>query len=314
MEVGLIFTSVILNIICLVFVQKYFIKKNKIALVKARSSHNSNATNSGGVSLFLTIFLISSTLYIQGIEIFDYKILVPISLITLIGFYDDLYEVDYKLKLLFQIITAKIIIDQGFIINNLHGVLGIFELSSIYAQVLTIFIIVAIINSINFIDGIDGLALAVLSIFIISFEFFAINFYAFESLSLVLISASIPMWYFNYRQRNKIFLGDSGSLMIGSIISIYVISILSNNYLIQDKYDVNKIVYVISILLYPIVDIIRVFFIRVSKGISPFIADKNHIHHLLLNKFIHHYKVVIFITLVNIIFIILVQGLFNYFI
>ena len=311
MELGLIITSIILNIVCLIFLQKYFIKKNKIALVKARSSHNSIATNSGGVSLFLTIFLISSVLYIQGIEIFDYKILVPISLITLIGFYDDLYEVDYKLKLLFQIITAKIIIDQGFIIDNLHGVLGIFELSSIYAQILTIFIIVAIINSINFIDGIDGLTLAVLSIFIISFEFFAINFSAFDKLSLVLISASIPMWYFNYRKRNKIFLGDAGSLMIGSIISIYVISILSNNYLIQDKYDVNKIVYVISILLYPIVDIIRVFFLRLSKGISPFVADKNHIHHLLLNKLIHHYKVVIIITLINIIFIIFVQRLFN---
>lgn len=311
MTLSLIISSFTLSLVLLILTQKFFIKKNKFALVNFRSSHSSIATNSGGVAIFASIFIISSFLYILNIEIYDYKVLVPLGLITLIGLYDDIYDVDYKLKLMFQIITAKIIIDQGFIINNLHGFIGIYELSSILAQFLSIFIIVAIINSINFIDGIDGLALAVVTFFLFGFEFFSSNFFYFDSLTVLVISASIPLWYFNYRKEKKIFLGDSGSLFLGGIVSIYTISILSNSYLIREDYDLNKIIYVVSILFYPILDIIRVFFLRISKGISPFIADKNHIHHLLLRRFRHHYLVVAIIVFTNICFLTIVQLLFD---
>jgi UDP-N-acetylmuramyl pentapeptide phosphotransferase/UDP-N-acetylglucosamine-1-phosphate transferase len=305
-------SALVCSLFCLLFIQKYFITKNKIAIINKRSSHNTIATNSGGISIFITLFAISSVLYISGIELFDYKIFVPISLMTIIGLYDDLYIVDFKLKFLFQIIAAKIIIDQGFIITNLHGILGIFELSSIIAQLLTIFIIIAIINAINFIDGIDGLALAVFYIFIVSYEFFAkISYYAFDSLSITLIAITIPLWFFNYRKNKKIFLGDSGSLMLGTIISIYTVSILTNNYIIRPEFDVNKILFVISILLYPVIDIIRVFFLRIIKGKSPFIADKKHIHHILLNKVKSHGIVVLVISATTLIFIFLMQTLIN---
>ena len=89
-----------------------------------------------------------------------------------VGSYDDIYDVDFKLKFIFQVIAAKIIIDSGLIIDNLHGVFGIFELNRIVAHLLTIFIIVAIINAINFIDGVDGLAISVVLLFIGCFEFF----------------------------------------------------------------------------------------------------------------------------------------------
>lgn len=307
MELTLIISSILLSIISLVYTQKYFLTKNKIVQINSRSSHSNTATNSGGLSIFLCVFLISVFLYFNGIEIFDYKIFVPISLMTLIGLYDDLYDIDFKLKLIFQIITAKIIVDQGFIINNLHGVFGIFELSSIFAQLITVFIIVSIINSINFIDGIDGLALAVITIFIISFEFFGKNFFFFDSLSVLLICSTIPLWYFNFRKKKKIFLGDSGSLMFGTVISIYTISILTNSYIIKENYDLHKILFVISILLYPIVDIIRIFFLRILNGQSPFVADKRHIHHILLKNLKSHIYVTLLISLITLIFILIVQ-------
>lgn len=311
MSFGLVISSFTLSLILLIVFQNYFIKKNKIAVVNFRSSHNSIATNSGGLAIFFVIFLISSFLYVLNIEIYEYKILVPLGLITLIGFYDDIYDVDYKLKLMFQIITAKIIIDQGFIINNLHGFLGIMELSNIVSQILSIFIIVAIINAINFIDGIDGLALAIITFFISCFEFFSTSFFFLDNFSIMILSASLPLWYFNFRKEKKIFLGDAGSLFFGAVVSIYTISILSNSYLIKEEYDMNKIIYVISILLYPIADIIRVFILRISRGISPFKADKNHIHHSLLNKLNNHYLVVITIISINIIFLILALALFD---
>ena len=113
--------------------------------------------------------------YLIGNAIFDFSILVPISILFIIGFYYDLYKVDFKLKFIFQIIAAKILIDYGYVIDNFHGILGINDLNRIFAQAFTILIIVAIINAINFIDGIDGLASSVVGIFIILYEYFSAN-------------------------------------------------------------------------------------------------------------------------------------------
>ena len=170
---------------------------------------------------------------------------------------------------------------------------------------------ISIINAINFIDGLDGLALSVISIFIISFEFFGKNFFYFDSLSLLILSSTIPLWYFNFKKNKKIFLGDSGSLMFGTLISIYTVSILTNDYVIKNDYDIHKILFVISILLYPIVDIIRIFFVRIMNGKSPFIADKNHIHHVLQKKLNSHIKVNLTIVITTLLIIILFQFLFN---
>lgn len=311
MNFSLVFLSIFLTTILIVVIQKHLINKGKIVEINSRSSHTMLATNSGGISIFISIFLIGIFHYLIGIDLFEYKLFVPISIMAIIGFYDDIYEIDFKLKLIFQIIVAKIIIDQGYIISNLHGVLGIFELSSIIAQLITLFIIVAIINAINFIDGIDGLALSVLSIFIISFEFFGKNFYVFDSLSLLIITSTLPLWFFNFRKDKKVFLGDAGSLMFGTLISIYVISILTNNYIIKNEYDIHKILFVISILFYPIIDIIRIFILRISRGASPFIADKKHIHHILLKYLNNHASVCFVIITSTISMIFTVQLLIN---
>tara|TARA_B100001094_G_scaffold163836_1_gene158581 strand:- start:1199 stop:2134 length:936 start_codon:yes stop_codon:yes gene_type:complete len=311
MNIIVIISSLVLASFSFIFIQKHFISMKRFVAINNRSSHTSIATNSGGISIFLTIFLISCILYILGIEIYDYKILVPLSIMSLIGFYDDVYDIDFKLKLIFQIITAKIIIDQGYIISNLHGVFGIYELSSLLAQPLTIFIIISIINAINFIDGLDGLALSVISVFIISFEFFGKNFFYFDNLSLLIILCMTPLWYFNFKKNKKIFLGDSGSLMFGTLISIYTISILTNEYVIKEEYDVHKVLFVISILFYPIIDIIRIFFIRIINRKSPFVADKKHIHHLLLRSLKFHWAVNLIIVITTIVVILLIQLLFN---
>ena len=310
MNTLLIVISFFLSLIILSSSQSYFLKKKIYDPIKTRSSHTEIATRNGGVSIFLTLLLISVYFYLQGSEMFDYSNLIPLSILLVVGLYDDIYDVDFKLKFLFQIITAKILIDSGFIIDNLHGILGIYELNRIFAQVFTGFIIVAIINSINFIDGIDGLAISVISVFIILFEFFSINQTKFQTISIIIIASFIPLLYFNYRYKNKIFLGDSGSLFLGGIVSIYVLDILSPDYIIKNEYDLNKMVFVISILGYPIIDITRVFFLRIFKGKSPFVADRNHIHHRLLDKFKSHLLTSLFIVSMSILLTIIVQILF----
>ena len=284
-------------------------KKNIVDNIKLRSSHSSIATRNGGVSIFSSIFIISSLFYAQGIELFDYSVLIPLSLLTVVGMYDDVYDVNFKLKLIFQIIAAKIIIDNGYILDNLHGFIGIFELNRIIAQMFTIFIIVAIINAINFIDGLDLLAICVVALFILSFEYFAIDFSIFKNLSVLILFSILPLFYFNFRSRKKVFLGDAGSMFLGGIVSIYVLTILSNEYIIKPQFDINKILFVISILTYPIIDIIRVFFLRLSKGRSPFVADKNHIHHILLKRLSSHIKSVLVIIIISLLSLIIFQFL-----
>lgn len=310
MILSLLAFSFICSLSLIILTQKHFLSKGYVDSINDRSSHSSIATRSGGVSVFLTLFLIATYNYVSGNTIFDYSIIIPLALLVIVGLYDDIYSVDFKLKFLFQIIAAKIIIDNGLIIDNIHGVLGIYELNRIVAQLLTIFIIVAIINAINFIDGIDGLAISIIGVFIILFEFFALNISPFYNVSLIIISALLPLYYFNFRKSNKVFLGDAGSLFLGGIVSIYVVYILNNEYLIKPIYDIHKILFVLSILVYPIIDIIRIFCVRIYNKKSPFIPDKNHIHHLILNKVKNHIITVVILVSISLGITVLLQGLF----
>jgi UDP-GlcNAc:undecaprenyl-phosphate/decaprenyl-phosphate GlcNAc-1-phosphate transferase len=307
MDISILLLSFSLSIFFIIMLQKFFIKYDLVDDINKRSSHNVIATRSGGLGLLLTIFIISSYHYFLGDTIYDFSIIVPIGLLAVVGLYDDIYKVDFKLKFIFQIIAAKIIIDNGYIIEDMHGVFGIFELNRMIAQLLTMLIIVAVLNAINFIDGIDGLAITIVSIFIILFEFFSKNGTPFINFSSLVIICLLPLYYFNFKKSNKVFLGDSGSLLLGTVSSIYIIHIMTNDYVIKDNYDLHKILFVISIFVYPITDLTRVFFLRIISGKSPFIADKRHIHHLIFKKVKNHFLTVIIISLITLLAALLIQ-------
>ena len=303
--------SFAVSLTLLIASQKIFLSKNIVDKINDRSSHSSISTRSGGISVFLTLFIISCYFYINGYTIFNYSLIVPLSLLMVVGLYDDINGIDFKLKFIFQIIAAKIIIDNGLIIDNLHGFAGFFEINRVFAQILTIFIILAIINAINFIDGIDGLAISCFILFISAFEFFSLNTTPFYLFSILLIYILLPLYFFNFKKENKVFLGDSGSLFLGGVVSIYVIYILSNSYIIKPNYDLHKIIFVISILSYPIFDVVRIFFIRILNGKSPFLPDKKHIHHIVLKKTKSHFYTVVIIIGVSILFLISIQYINN---
>ena len=300
-------SSFLISSVTIFTVHVLFKKKQIIDTINKRSSHTTSATRSGGLSVFISIFCISTYHYLFGIELYDYSLLIPLILLLIVGLYDDIYQLDFKLKFIFQIIAAKILIDNGLLIDNLHGVLGIYELNRVIAQFFTIFIIVAIVNSINFIDGIDGLAISIIIIFLVSFEFFSNSVSPFLTITLITIVCLIPLYYFNLRNENKVFLGDSGSLFLGGLVSIYVVHILTNNYIIRPEFDLHKIIFVISILAYPIIDIIRIFFLRLKRGKSPFEADKKHLHHILLKKVNNHIIVTSIIASLSLLLILLTQ-------
>ena len=298
---------------CLIKIsQSVFIKNNLIDKINHRSSHSVISTRSGGIAVLSTLLITSTVFYINGFELYDYSLLLPIMILGVVGIYDDIYSVDFKLKFIFQVIAAKIIIDNGLIIDNFHGMFGLFEINRVLAQCVTILVICSIINALNFIDGLDGLAVSIFIFFIILFELFAEDPTGLSNLSIIMVSIITPLLYFNYKKDLKVFLGDSGSLFLGGIVSIYVLKILSNDYIIKSEFDLNKILFVISILSYPIIDFTRVILIRIYNGVSPFMADKRHIHHLIQKKITKHYKIVAIILVAQLVLILIIQGLFNF--
>jgi len=306
----LIIVSIILSFISIKIVQSYFLKNAIIDTINSRSSHSVIATRSGGMALASSLMIIAVFNYLNNNEIFEFSLLVPLILMVIVGLYDDIYNVDFKLKFIFQIITAKIIIDNGLILDNMHGIFGIYELNSMYAQVISMFIIVSIINSFNFIDGIDGLASSITILFIILFECLSKYQTPFIYISVIIISALIPVIINNYNKKNKVFLGDSGSLFLGTLISIYIMHIFSNSYVIQEQFDVNKILYVLGIYAYPTIDFIRVIIMRLIAGKSPFQADKTHIHHNLIKRGISHLSAVFLILISSIFLLLIIQLIF----
>ena len=288
MELYVVFLAFFLSTLLHIIVQHFFFKKKYFDDFNHRTSHKTVATRSGGVSIFSSLFFISILYYILKIELFDYSLFIPLGILFTIGVYDDLYQADFKVKFLMQLIVAKILIDQGFVITSLHGLLGLYEIPWILSQLITAISFVIIVNAYNFIDGIDGLAISESVKNLLFFLYILLPNDPFYNLSLILLFIYIPFYFFNFKKRQKIFLGDAGSLFLGGVNIIFLFHILDPNVILSNLNDTNKILLSIAVLFYPLVDLTRVVIIRIKNKKSPFTADQNHLHHLLISKKISH--------------------------
>ncbi|MFL2597588.1 MAG: glycosyltransferase family 4 protein [Flavobacteriaceae bacterium] len=295
MDVNIFITSLLLGAILHFGVQRLFIRYKKFDDFNHRSSHKTLATRTGGIGIFTVIFLIALYYYFQGIEIFDYSLFIPLGIMFIVGVYDDFYNADFKLKFLLQIIVAKILIDQGFVISNYYGFLGLYEIPNIVAQLSTVFVFLVIVNAINFIDGIDGLAITEVIKTILLIEVFSHRTTSLSIMSISFIGAILPLYYFNFKQKGKVFLGDGGSLLLGTVLAIYTFHVLGDEFEFGPLFKINKTLFAVLILLYPLFDLLRVFFIRIKNKKSPFHPDQNHIHHYLISKFTQKKTLIIII-------------------
>ena len=159
MDLQLIFFVIVLSLILSYTIQRIFIHFNKFDNFNYRSSHTTLATRTGGMTIFISLLLVSLHYYFKKIEIFDYSLFIPLGIMFIVGVYDDFYDANFKLKFFLQIIVAKIIIDQGYVISNFHGFMGFNDVPWVFAQITTVFVFLIIVNAINFIDGIDGLVI-----------------------------------------------------------------------------------------------------------------------------------------------------------
>jgi UDP-N-acetylmuramyl pentapeptide phosphotransferase/UDP-N-acetylglucosamine-1-phosphate transferase len=183
-------------------------------------------------------------------------------------------------------------------ITGLHGIFGVYDIPYWGSVFLSIFTYVVVVNSFNLIDGVDGLASGVGLIACTAFGIWFIfaNEFPYAALAIALAGSLLGFLIFNFSPA-KIFMGDSGSLVIGMLVCVLAIKLIEYPTEQLDKFWVNisKPVFVISALVYPLMDTLRIFIIRALRGQSPFNADRNHIHHKLLDCKYSHVKTVIII-------------------
>lgn len=236
------------------------------------------------------------------------------TVIFFLGIKDDILILSASKKFIGQLIAAGIIIKFGGIqISNMHGFLGINEIPHIASIVISIFTIIVITNSFNLIDGVDGLAgsLGLLTTLVFGVYFFYAGQLTYAVMALALSGSIIGFLIYNFSPA-KIFMGDTGSLLIGLINSILVIKFINvagnpaSNFPIEAAPAIG-----FSILMIPLFDTLRVFGLRILGRRSPFSPDRTHVHHFLLDLGLNHRMVTITCVSVNIAFICLAFFLRN---
>jgi UDP-GlcNAc:undecaprenyl-phosphate/decaprenyl-phosphate GlcNAc-1-phosphate transferase len=275
-----------------------------------RKVHTHAVASLGGVGIFGG-FLLASLLSIQGQSNPEFQYFFAAALVIFfLGLKDDLVVLSASKKFIGQMVAASILIHLGGIrLDSMYGLFGFDKLDDGFSLALSYLTIIVVINSFNLIDGIDGLAasLGVLTMLIFGTYFYSNGpqFHAYALLAYALAGSLIAFLIFNHHPA-KIFMGDSGSLMVGLINAILVIKFINVAHDPTVKYPFNSSVAIgFSILIVPLLDTLRVFAIRIFNGRSPFTPDKNHIHHLLLNWGLGHTAVTMVCVILNIGFIIL---------
>lgn len=234
--------------------------------------------------------------------------------IFFLGIKDDILILSAAKKFIGQLIAAGIIIKFGGVqITNMHGFLGIYDIPHIASIVFTLFTVIVIINSFNLIDGVDGLAgslgLLTALTFGLYFSFVGLTLYAVIAFSLA--GSLIAFLVYNFSPA-KIFMGDTGSLLIGLINSIMVIKFINTAGAVSLPFSLEAAPALgIAILIVPLFDTLRVFSLRIMDRRSPFSPDRTHVHHLLLDIGFSHRQVTLMCVGTNIGFIALAYLLRN---
>jgi UDP-GlcNAc:undecaprenyl-phosphate GlcNAc-1-phosphate transferase len=270
-----------------------------------RKQHDHGIPRLGGVAIFVS-FAVTTLVFSMIDKTFPIGYLLTASIILFImGLKDDLSGVNSSTKFLVQFVVALILVVLGDIrLTSMYGVFGIYELPFVLSSALTIIVIIMIVNAFNLIDGIDGLAgvTGIVANSIFTGLFIYTKQYELAVISLVLVGAILGFLKFNITPA-KIFMGDTGSLFIGLISVVMAIQLIELN-----KFETIGVPQIFSapaltvaILIGPIFDTIRVFFIRIMNGISPFTADRNHIHHRILRLGYTHLQTTMILAGLNLV-------------
>jgi UDP-N-acetylmuramyl pentapeptide phosphotransferase/UDP-N-acetylglucosamine-1-phosphate transferase len=278
--------------------------KNIFDEINHRTVHKTVVPTIGGVSIFIG-FTLSCIISTDGADINSLKyVLAALIILFFIGLKDDILIISPRKKFVAQLISALLVIFLGDIhISNFQGILGIHQISFPFSVAFTLLLILATVNAYNLIDGIDGLAsgLGIVASLVFGTWFFIAGDIVYAVMSFALMGSLVGFFWFNvFGKTNKLFMGDTGSLIIGMITSVMAIHFIEMNLDRSVPHAIfNSPALAFAVLLVPLFDLVRVFLFRILQKRSPFLADNNHIHHLLLRFLPSHLAVTVTILLVN---------------
>ena len=284
-------------------------KKKLFDVPDERKIHQTPITPLGGLGIFAG-FVFGCLLTIHFKDSYEFQYFIAATMVIFfLGLKDDILVISPVKKFIGQVLAAFMIIYDGRIqIKSMHGFLGIYELPEMFSLLITYFAVIVIINSFNLIDGVDGLAgtLGLMSSVIFGIYFLNVNMPSYYVLAFSLSGSLLAFLIFNF-QPAKIFMGDTGSLLIGAINAILVIKFINVANTTDVSYPIESSPAIgFTILMIPLLDTLRVFSIRIFKRRSPFSPDRNHIHHLLLDKGLSHRTITLILVSMNLILIALV--------
>jgi len=266
------------------------IKKYKLYDVPdARKSHTIPVPTLGGIAIISGMMVALFLWFPFSAGIAQISFFFSILTLFALGIMDDLKDLSAKYKFIVQISLAIILALSGIRITSFGGLFGIYDLPISAQFTFTVVAIVGITNAFNLIDGIDGLAGGIGFMSLITTGIFLIRCGDVNTalIAFALAGGIFAFLYFNFNPA-RIFMGDTGSLVLGFVIAVLCIRLLQINNTASVALLPHAPVFVLSIVLIPVFDTLRVFTARIWKGQSPFMADRTHIHHLLTNQGINH--------------------------
>lgn len=274
-----------------------------------RSIHSQRTPTLGGIGIYLSLVVVITTIG----AFLDTKILLLIlggtTILFFLGLKDDLLILSPRKKFFGQLLASLLIIFfTDTRIGSLYGLFGV-EIIPYWVSVLfTLFVFVLIINAYNLIDGVDGLAgtLALFAAICFTYLFIDNSDVSMATISVAMIGGIIPFLRLNFSSHNKIFMGDTGSMIVGFLIAIFSIRFINSTiYDINSSFNGSAPIVALAVVFFPLLDTLRIFMIRIFiHKKSPFEADKNHLHHRFLQLGFSHPQTTFSILMINAVIVI----------
>ncbi|MCG4955652.1 glycosyltransferase family 4 protein [Alistipes finegoldii] len=284
----------------------------KIALLKnivdnpdARKLQRTPVPVLGGVAVFFGVVIaigcMSSVVDCSGLPV----VIMAMMAMLYTGTMDDILSLSPGLRFVIEIVVVLLLIFVGgYCIDDFHGLWNIGRFSYWCAVPLTVVAAVGIINAINLVDGVNGLSsgYCIMACLIFGTLFFLAGEAPMTILAAVSVGALIPFFLHNvFGKTSKMFIGDGGTLVLGVVMSVFVIAILQNGSRVAAYVNPNVglVPFTLAVLSVPVFDTLRVMSTRILKGTSPFRPDKTHLHHMFIDLGCSHVATTLAILGVN---------------
>lgn len=286
-------------------------EKRLMKEVNARSSHKGEVPSFGGIAFFIVLILFLSMFQTLRDLPTGNHLIIGMTFLFMAGLKDDLVVSTAKLKFVSQLFAASFLVFTPELhLSTLNGFFGITDIPFLVGSLINMLIVVALVNAYNMIDGADGVAsivgIVISMTYAVSFYLTNQPYYVLVSLTLVgLLSAFLR---FNLcHGSKKMFMGDSGSLVVGFMIAFLTLKVLVVHQ-VETSLNINMIfihrfIFAFAVLFIPVFDTSRVIVLRLYQKKSPFNADRNHLHHVLLDCGLSHKQTGLTLGAVNILVI-----------